>query len=298
MKRCSQWREAVAIVAMLAATAGCGTKPGTPESAPTGISRGAAAVDARQKQVEDRRESAGAYTPVHVPPRSGRDYATDAVRTMQADDAANPGMLWVERGAQAWRTAAGSAGKSCADCHGDAATSMRGVATRLPAIDAATGALTNLEGRINGCRVQRMGAPSLAYESDTLLGLTAFVAFQSRGMPLAVSIEGPARRHFEAGQRFYQQQIGQMNLACVDCHDRLAGRRLLAERISEGHPNAYPIYRLEWQAAGSLHRRFRSCLSGVRAELLPQGAPELVDLELFVGWRARGLPVETPGVRR
>ena len=49
---------------------------------------------------------------------------------------------------------------------------------------------------------------------------------------------------------------------------------------------------------GSLHRRFRSCLSGVRAELLPQGSPEFLDLELYLAWRAGTLPVETPGVRR
>ena len=41
-----------------------------------------------------------------------------------------------------------------------------------------------------------------------------------------------------------------MNLACMHCHDWNAGKRLLAESISQGHPNAYPVYRLEWQSAG------------------------------------------------
>jgi sulfur-oxidizing protein SoxA len=68
--------------------------------------------------------------------------------------------------------------------------------------------------------------------------------------------------------------------------------------LSQGQPNAYPIYRLDWQTMGSLHRRLRGCLFGVRAELLPVGDPQLVDLELFLAWRAEGLPVETPGVRR
>ncbi len=274
---------------LLAVIAGCAVRgEGDGPSVPPRAAVGAA-----------ERGAAGALPQrAHEPPRSGLAYTSDDIRALQRDDAANPGMLWVERGAALWREAAGQAGKSCADCHGDAATTMRGVATRLPAVDARTGRLTNLEGRINGCRVERMQAPALAYESDALLGLTSYVAHQSRGMPIAVSIDGPARVHFDAGRRFYQQRLGQMDLACVDCHDRLAGRRLLAERISEGQPNGYPIYRLEWQNAGSLHRRFRSCLSGVRAELLPQGAPELLDLELFVAWRARGLPVETPAVRR
>jgi len=36
----------------------------------------------------------------------------------------------------------------------------------------------------------------------------------------------------------------------------------------------------------------------LRAEMLPLGSPPLLDLELFLAWRAQGLPIETPGVRR
>ena len=36
---------------------------------------------------------------------------------------------------------------------------------------------------------------------------------------------------------------------------------------------------------------------GVRAEPFDYGAPEFVDLELYLMSRARGLPVETPAVR-
>jgi len=49
---------------------------------------------------------------------------------------------------------------------------------------------------------------------------------------------------------------------------------------------------------GSLQRRMRACLSGIRAEMLPYGAQEYLDLELYLAWRAQGLPIETPGVRR
>jgi sulfur-oxidizing protein SoxA len=96
----------------------------------------------------------------------------------------------------------------------------------------------------------------------------------------------------------YNRRMGQMNLSCAQCHQDNWGKKLGPETISQGHSVAYPIYRLEWQTMGSLHRRFRSCLSGVRAELLPQGSPEFLDLELYLAWRAGGLPVETPGVRR
>ena len=54
-------------------------------------------------------------------------------------------------------------------------------------------------------------------------------------------------------------------------------RRLGGSPITQGHPTGYPIYRLEWQSLGSLQRRLRNCLAGVRAEAPPYGAPELVD---------------------
>jgi sulfur-oxidizing protein SoxA len=57
------------------------------------------------------------------------------------------------------------------------------------------------------------------------------------------------------------------------------------------------VYRLEWQGVGSLHRRMRNCLVGIRAEPWPLGAPEYVELEMYLMWRARGMPLESPGVR-
>ena len=113
-----------------------------------------------------------------------------------------------------------------------------------------------------------------------------------------VVIDPQNRRNYERGRDLFYTRMGQMNLACTHCHDRNFGRKLLNDTISQGHGNAYPAYRLEWQAAGSLHRRLRACYFGVRAEMPAFGAPELLDLELFLASRARGLTVETPGVRR
>ena len=232
------------------------------------------------------------------PLKSGLEFASVQVRAMQADDFGNPGMLWVASGAKLWSEAAGTGGRSCAACHGEARHSMKGVAARYPKVDPGAARLVNLEGRINLCRSRNQGAQPLQYESDELLGLAAYVAHQSRGEPLAVALDPQNRGNFERGRDFYHRRQGQMDLSCSQCHDRNWGRKLAAETISQGHGNAYPIYRLEWQSAGSLHRRFRSCLFGIRAEMLPGGAPEFVDLELYLAWRASGLPVETPGVRR
>jgi len=230
--------------------------------------------------------------------RSGVSFVSPDLRAMQEDDAANPGLLWVGRGEQLWNTGVGTSGPACAACHGDARAAMRGVAARHPAYDKSAGVVVDLEARIERCRTQRQNAPALARESEDLLALTAYVAYQSRGVPLAVSIDGPARDAFDRGRAYYVKRHGQMNLACTQCHDDNWGKRLLVETISQGHPTAFPAYRLEWQSLGSLQRRIRACLFGVRAQMPPPGAPELTDVELYLAWRAQGLPMEAPGVRR
>jgi len=230
--------------------------------------------------------------------KSGIAFLGADLRSLQNDDFANPGMLWVERGEKLWSEPGGRTKQSCASCHQDEKTSMKGVAARYPKVDAESGRLLNLEGRINLCRGRRMGAEPFKYESEELLAITAYVARQSRGIPIAASIDGLAKAHFEAGEAAYRLRRGQMNLSCAHCHEANWGKRLLSETVSQGQPNGYPAYRMEWQTMGSLERRLRACLSGIRAEMLPYGSPEYLDLELYLAWRAQGLPIETPGVRR
>jgi len=230
--------------------------------------------------------------------RSGTAFLSEDLRALQQDEFANPGMLWVERGAKLWSTPAGKSGQSCAGCHQDAAVSMRGVAASYPRLDAKTGELLNIEGRINQCRGERQQAMPFAHESEELLSITAYINRQSNSSKINIVTDGAYAKHFEAGRGLYFRRVGQMNLACAQCHDANWGRTLLAERISQGHPNAYPAYRMEWQGMGSLERRMRACLSGVRAEMFPYGAREYRELALFLAWRAQGLPMEVPGVRR
>lgn len=229
--------------------------------------------------------------------RSGYHFMSAETQKMQDDLTSNPGMLSVLDGEALWARKAGAAGRSCADCHGDAAAAMKGVAARYPAFDAARGRPLNIEQRINACRTDRQNATPLPYESRDLLALTAYVAAQSRGMPVAPPDDARLRPHREAGERFYELRQGQLNLSCGNCHDANWSKRLAGATIPQGHANGYPQYRLEWQAIGSLHRRLRNCLVGMRAEPFALGAPELVDLEVYLAARGRGLPVEAPAVR-
>jgi sulfur-oxidizing protein SoxA len=229
---------------------------------------------------------------------SGYEFRTAETRELQDDDFVNPAFIWVDQATELWDQVDGAAGKSCSDCHGTVEESMAGVGATYPKWSEAAGKVINLEQQINMCRTGQMKADAWKYESDELLGMTALVKLQSRGMPVQVSIDGPAHETFGRGKALYYERRGQLDMACSSCHETNYGNYIRADLLSQGQSNGFPTYRLKWQKLGSLHRRFRGCNSQVRAERFDYGAPEYVALELYLAWRGQGLPVETPAVRQ
>ena len=214
---------------------------------------------------------------------------------MQDDPNLNPALFWLMDGHSLWNERTGKKNVACASCHGDSGRKMAGVATRFPQVQ--KGSLLTLEGQINQCRTSQQEAPAFAYESKELLALTTFVATQSKGLPIAIQETAQNRKDLQWGRQFFNERMGQLNLSCAQCHQDRAGLKLGGSLIPQGHPTAYPIYRIEWQTMGSLQRRLRNCMSGVRAKQFEYGSLEMAQLELFLMWRARGMPLETPGVR-
>ncbi|WP_137127209.1 sulfur oxidation c-type cytochrome SoxA [Roseomonas sp. HF4] len=231
-------------------------------------------------------------------PQSGRHFATPETIAIQDDDFQNPAMLWAEEGEAAWSRVEGTAGQSCASCHTDATQTMRGVRARMPAYHPRLNRVVTLEQQINICRTERMGAAALPIDSRPLNAMTTFVALQSRGMPVAVDIAGPARAFFDRGEAFYNTRRGQLDMRCGSCHEDNYGRSLRADLLSQGMSNGFPTYRLKEQRVISLQFRLQGCVNDVRGEAPLLGGEEFTNLEFYLAWRAQGLPVESPSVRR
>lgn len=226
--------------------------------------------------------------------QSGSFFLTPETRNQQADSFENPGYFWVETGAQLFEESSKNS-QSCASCHEN---SLVSAAATFPKIDAQTGRLFNVEMQVNACRERYQAQSGYEYESEELLALTAFIANQSHGMPIKVSMEGDAQQYFEVGEQEFFKRRGQLNFSCAQCHNENWGKKLRGDTISQGHGNGFPAYRLEWQSMGSLHRRLQDCNEGVRAEAKPLGDPLYVALELYLAVRANGLPLESPAIRR
>jgi sulfur-oxidizing protein SoxA len=228
--------------------------------------------------------------------RSGSSFMAPETRAMQDDDTANPGMLWVQDGETLWKAKSQPSEKACADCHGDI-QAMRGVSAKYPALDAASDKPVDLEQRINLCRSRHQDKGPLPDESRDLLALTALIGRQSRGLPIDAGHDPRLAGFVAKGRDLFMRRQGQLNLACSNCHDDNWDRQLAGSSITQAHPTGYPIYRLEWQGLGSLKRRLRNCMIGVRAQPYAADSQEMVNLQLYLASRANGLTVETPAVR-
>lgn len=228
--------------------------------------------------------------------RSGFEEMSPSTQAMQRDDSMNPAMLFVQEGEQLWRRAPSAGARSCAGCHGEP-SSMRGVAVRYPAWDEPLRRPVNLSTRINLCRERHQGQPPWPAEHADLLALEGFVGLQSRGMPIAPPDDTRLAPFVARGEALYRERMGQLDLSCAQCHEEHAGGKLAGASIPQGQATGYPIYRLEWQAMGSLGRRLRGCMGGVRAEPFASNSVEMTELELVLARRAMGMKLETPAVR-
>ncbi len=228
---------------------------------------------------------------------SGTHYSSPEVRKLQDSDSDNPAMKLFGKGETLWKKAEGRAKKSCSSCHGDTATSMKGAATRFPAFFKLSKKPVNIETRINLCRTKFMQARALPADSEPLMALSIYVKRQSKGMAISVAGDGPLQPFLEKGKDYFTTRRGQLDMSCAACHDKYAGQRYRAVKMSQGHANGFPAYSLSAKKTGSLLRQVNQCLARVRALPLKQGSDQLTNLELYLAWRAGGLGVETPAVR-
>jgi len=228
---------------------------------------------------------------------SGWRFRSKETQALQMDDFENPGFPMVDLGKSLWTKVDGKAGKSCASCHQDAETTMKGVRANMPKWHEGKGKPQALEHHINMCREERMQAKPWKWESNEMLGMTAYVGLQSRGMPMSVKTDGKMQPWWDNGKKLYYTRVGQLDMSCAGCHEDNTGRMIRADHLSQGQINGFPLYRFKWSKMGSIHRRFKGCMDNIRATPYKRGSDEFVALEIYVASRGAGLSVETPAVR-
>ncbi|MRU17001.1 sulfur oxidation c-type cytochrome SoxA [Roseovarius sp. A21] len=227
---------------------------------------------------------------------SGWHFRSDETQALEMDDFDNPGMIFVDAGMDQWNAVEGSEGKSCATCH-EGPESMTGVRAVYPKWDEEAGEVQTLAMQINDCRENNMGAEPYKYTGGQMANMEALISVQSRGMPVNVAIDGPAKETWEKGKELYYTRTGQLELSCANCHEDNYGNMIRADHLSQGQINGFPTYRLKNAKLNTVHARFKGCVRDTRAETYKPGSDAFVALELYVASRGNGLSVEGPSVR-
>ncbi|WP_323042760.1 sulfur oxidation c-type cytochrome SoxA [Gemmobacter sp.] len=227
---------------------------------------------------------------------SGWLFRDEATRAMERDDFDNPAMVFADRGLDKWNDKFGKNGESCAGCH-QGPESMAGLRAEMPRVDAKTGKLMIMEDYINGCVTERMGQEAWGMTSNPMKDMLSLISLQSRGMPVKVAIDGPAKPFWEKGKEIYYTRYGQLEMSCANCHEDNYGKMIRADHLSQGQINGFPTYRLKDAGMVTVQQRFVGCVRDTRAETFKAGSPEFKALELYVASRGAGLSVEGVSVR-
>jgi sulfur-oxidizing protein SoxA len=225
---------------------------------------------------------------------SGWHFRSGETQALQMDDFENPAFVFVDQAIDLFDKVEGSEGKACASCHEDVAD-FAGLRSSLPRVE--NGELVTMENLVNECRTERMGAEAWKYTGGQMTAVTALIGLQSRGMSINVAVDGDAAPFFERGKDLYYQRVGQLDMACSNCHEDNYGVMIRADHLSQGQINGFPTYRLKNAKLNSAHARFKGCMKNIRATPFKVGGEEFKALELYLAARGNGLSVETPSVR-
>jgi len=176
------------------------------------------------------------------------------------------------------------------------------IAHEYPKWDKKKGEVITLAKAINDCRLAHHEI-ALNDEKGDMARLLAFIAYRSRGKPIAITIpedDPRAQAAYQQGKDFYYRRRGQLNFACATCHVQNAGKFLRSDRLSPslGHTASWPTYRLKWGETGTLHRRFIECLQQIKAQPLPAQSTEFRNLEYFLSFMSNGIPITGPSTRK
>lgn len=222
----------------------------------------------------------------------------DARASWQAIEEFPPYEIAIENGMQAFNQAFKN-GKHYRACFEQSGI---GIAQTYPRWDRTTGQVVTLAQAINNCRSANGEAP-LPEQKGALVDLLAYMAYTSRGQPVAIEIpqdDSRALAAYEQGKRYYFQRRGQLNFSCATCHYQNAGKHIRTELLSPslGHTSHWPVYRLKWGEIGTLHRRFIGCLEQIRAPLEEPQSEAFNNLEYFLSVLSNGIPANGPSVRK
>jgi len=228
----------------------------------------------------------------------------------------NPAELWEARGEDLWKQKRGPKNASLEQCDlGLGPGVVKGAYTVLPKYFADSGKVEDLESRLVTCMERLQGfTPEEARKNPfaspgkkvPMDALVAYVAAQSRGMKMNVSLDHPkAREAYEVGRKMFFYRAGPHDFGCVTCHgadnERIRLQDLPNLTKTADAQRAYttwPAYRVSQGEVCSMQWRLNDCFRQARFPQLEFVSPGSIALELYLAYNANGAPMNAPAVKR
>jgi sulfur-oxidizing protein SoxA len=214
------------------------------------------------------------------------------------DELENPAMFAVEQGKKLYNQS-GPLGKSCQDCHDNPQTTFMTWAVQMPKVEPRLNKIIGIEEFVTRHARATTGAEYLAPTAENL-ALAIYLRYLANGQVIAIDKNNDnIRIALRRGEKLMERKIGQLNLACNDCHHTSANKWLRGQYLGDfvGMLDHFPTYRTSRTEIWDIRKRFQWCNVSVRANELPPDAPEYGDIELYLTAANNGRTLSVPGIR-
>ncbi|MGB8283518.1 MAG: sulfur oxidation c-type cytochrome SoxA [Pseudolabrys sp.] len=214
------------------------------------------------------------------------------------DPIENPAMWAVDKAPELWKQT-GSTGSSCNTCHSDPKTSFQTWATSMPKWEPRLNKALSVEEFVTRHAKATTGA-SWFMETDENRAMSVYLHFLANGTPIKIDTSSPeAKAAIERGKELSARKVGQLNMACTDCHGKVANHWIRGQWLGEpkGQYDHFPTWRTSLLAIWDIRQRFQWCQVNIRADELPPDAKEYGDLEFYLATQNEGQKLSVPGIR-
>jgi L-cysteine S-thiosulfotransferase len=214
------------------------------------------------------------------------------------DPIENPAMWAVDKAQELWKQA-GAAGSSCNTCHSDPKTSFKTWAASMPMWEPRLNKVLGVEEFVTR-HAKATTSASWPMETEENRAMSVYLHFLANGAPLKVDTSSPgAKAAMERGKELSARKVGQLNMACTDCHGKVANRWIRGQWLGEpkGQYDHFPTWRTSLLAIWDIRQRFQWCQVNIRADELPPDAKEYGDLEFYLAVQNEGQKLSVPGIR-
>jgi sulfur-oxidizing protein SoxA len=214
------------------------------------------------------------------------------------DPTENPAMFGLDIGREVFLRK-GANGKSCASCHAAPETEFKTWAASMPRYESRLQRVLGVEEFITR-HGRATTADEILMQSNDNVAMSIYLHNLANGAPINPELSSKSARAAVAnGQVLMKRKVGQLNMACVDCHMRHANKWVRGQYLveSKGTTAHFPTWRTSRGDIWDIRKRFQWCNVSVRADELPPDAKEYGDIELALAALNKGEKIISPGIR-